>query len=91
MDFNVQYPTIPAGIEPQPVVQVITINTIIATIVRNIFHPFPSELDEDVELDLVDEVADDVVPAELFNELLPRLTISPNSFITYSDSGFFFN
>lgn len=80
----------PAGIEPQPVVQVMTMKITIATIVKNIFHPLPSELDEVDELDLVDEVGVDVVPAELLDELLPRRTISPNSFITYSGSDSFF-
>ena len=74
MDFNVQYPTIPAGIDPQPVVQVITINIIIATMVKNIFHPVLSSLPEELEVLLgVLEVISRVFEVEL--ELPPILLL----------------
>ncbi len=56
MLFNVQYPRIPAGIDPQPVVHVITINTIIATMVQNIFQPVLSSLLEELEVVVLDVV-----------------------------------
>lgn len=50
IDLNATQPSAPAGIDPQPVVHVITINIIIAAIVSKTFHPVLSLLLEELVL-----------------------------------------
>lgn len=64
MLLRVQYPTSPAGIDPHPVVHVITIKTMIATIVKKIFHPLLSSLD--VLYDWLELLEEDVPVEEEF-------------------------
>jgi len=61
---------IPAGIDPQPVVQVITMKMTIATIVKNIFHPVLSLL-----LDLPEELLDET--DEEFREVEDDVELEP--------------
>lgn len=83
---RITYPTAPAGIDPQPVVHVMIIKMMIATIVKNTFHPVLSSDDEvllevllDELLELEELIFDDEPPP-----ILLRLTASPNSLITNS-------
>lgn len=63
----------PAGIDPQPVVHVIAINTIMAIMVQNIFQPVLSSLLEELEVVVLDIVVVSVLEVEF--ELEPPLIL----------------